>query len=169
MSTTTDINYKKIYTGKTGFTRSTIFSAEDHFLVAKASGYSEEYYRFFFTDIIALKVRIDKLANATLGVLSIFEVLAVLALLSGSFGLQWFGGIIFIILLLAIGYVIIYGPQAKLVFKTATTEKDFPMGPKNKILKLLKKLRPYIEKAQGEFAPDTLQEELLKDEKNYEV
>lgn len=163
-------DYKKIYRSSVGSERSTLFAAEDHFLVATIKGYyNEEYYRFFFSDIVALKIRIDRWANTMLVVLIILDVLFAAGMLINEPAVQWISGGIFLVLFLAILYVIFYGPQAKLVFRTATTEKDFPMGRQKKILKLLKKLRPYIEKAQGEFDPTSLREELAENEKTYKV
>lgn len=171
MSAKKQADYKKIYKVKYGAKRSAIFATDDHFLISTVKGYyNEEYYRIFYSDLVALKIKISRWANAMLITLIILN----LGFLAGALFIdveviRWISLSAFIVLLFIIAYIIIYGPHAILVFKTATAEKDFSMGRKNKILKMLKKIRPYIEKVQGSFDSAALLEETNEAEKTYKV
>ncbi len=164
-------DYKRIYKVKYGAERSAIFASEDHFLVSTVKGYyNEEYYRFFYGDLIALKVTISRWANAMLITLAIltFGFLAGGILIDQEV-IRWISLSAFIVFLLICCYIVIYGPHAKLIFKTVTGEKEFSMGRKKKILKMLKKLRPYVESVQGSFDSRALLDETNEEEKTYKV
>jgi len=164
-------DYKKIYKVKYGAERSAIFAADDHFLISTVKGYyNEEYYRFFYNDLIALKIRINRWSSAMLIILSILTIVFLAgAIFIDIETVRRIALSAFILFLFVCFYIIIYGPHARLVFKTATAEKDFSMGRKNKILKMLKKLRPYVEEAQGSFNSTALLEEVNEEEKTYKV
>ena len=171
MSEDKKADYKKLYKVKYGAMRSAIFASDDHFLVSTVKGYyNEEYYRFFYSDLIALKVSISRWANAMLITLAILTLcfLAVSILVDVE-PVRWISLAAFLVFLLICCYIVIYGPHAKLVFKTATGEKEFSMGRKNKIIKMLKKLRPYVESVQGSFDSRALLDETNEEEKTYKV
>ena len=146
MNTEEKSDYKRIYKVQSGnfihgSERSAIFAAGDHFLVSTIKGYyNEEYYRFFYSDLLALKVRIDRWANLTLVLLVILTV----GFMAGGLFIdiniiKWICGVAFGIFSIIIAYALIYGPHVRLVFKTVTTEKDFPMGRQRRVMKMLAK------------------------------
>ena len=176
MNTEEKSDYKRIYKVQSGnfihgSERSAIFAAGDHFLVSTIKGYyNEEYYRFFYSDLLALKVRIDRWANLTLVLLVILTV----GFMAGGLFIdiniiKWICGVAFGIFSIIIAYALIYGPHVRLVFKTVTTEKDFPMGRQRRVMKMLAKLRPYIEETQGSYDYRALLEETNEEEKTYKV
>jgi hypothetical protein len=160
------VDYKAIYTNNNSMRRQTVYSADDHFLIASATGYNERYTRFFFKDIVALKVRINKNSHLILVIYIILALLTfALTFIVSSMGFRVFWGIIFLALLTGSLWILFCGPQCKLVFKTLTSEEEFPMGRRNKVMKGLNKLRPYIEKVQGKFEGSENETE----EKTYKV
>jgi len=172
MSAEEKIDYKKLYKVNYGSERSAIFAADDHFLISTVKGhYNEEYYRFFYSDLLALKVRIARWSHAILiTLLSILTLGCLTACLFINTEIVWAWLLAaFIVFLVITVYVIIYGPHVRLAFKTVTTEKDFSMGRKRKVMKMLAKLRPYIEKAQGSYDYRLLLEETNAEEKIYKV
>ena len=176
MSAGDKTDYKRLYKVQSGsfgigVERSAIFAAEDHFLLSTGKTYNEEYYRFFYSDLLALKVRIPRWSHAIL--LTLLAIISLVfftvALLMDDVGIRWIFMTICIIFSAITAYVAMCGPHVKLAFKTVTTEKDFPMGRKKKVMKMLAKLRPYIEKAQGSYDYRLLLEETNAEEKEYKV
>ena len=160
------INYKAIYENRGLMRSQTIYSADDHFLIASTTGYTERYTRFFFKDIVALKVRIDKNSGILLTIYIIITLLSLFftsVVSSMEFRIIW--GIFFLISLPGTIIILSFGPQSKLIFKTLTSEEEFPMGRRKKVMKGLEKLRPHIEEAQGKF--EDLETEA--EEKTYKV
>ena len=163
-------DYKAIYENRYTFGGNTIYAADDYFLIANRTAYTEEYSRFFYKDIIALKVFIGKWPHAMLIVLIILSaIFLTITLLLDEMAGEVIFGIICGFFVLASVWVAIYGPYVRMVFKTATTEKEFFIGRQRKVMKMLAKLRPYIEKAQGSYDYRALLEETNEEEKTYKV
>ena len=167
-------NYKAVYENRNFMRRETVYCADDHFLIASATGYTERYTRFFFKDIVAFKVRIDKNSNLMLIIYSILTLGALAATMifgamEHSVGVVF--GIIFLALLTGTLWILSFGPQCKLIFKTLTSEEEFAMGRRSKVMKGLKKLRPYIEKVQGKLEDFESENEVEAEaeEKTYKV
>ena len=148
-------------------TRNRMLAGEDHFLYAKSNGYTEEYRHFFYSDIQSIdifKTSWQTINGIILGILLflvmvgigialwyLFEVsknvdktfnMTVLVLLA----------ILFILFLTPFIVNIVKGPTAKAVIRTLSSEDAVVLtGRLRSSIKIIDKMRPYIESVQGDF------------------
>lgn len=161
--------YKKLIHKRSSYAHTSVFVSKDHFLIASAKAYQEDYNRFFYDDIAALKIRVSKWQKLIMIIISICTVISgsifAISLNDPTFAVVT--GIIFGIFLIYTVVVLIQGPQSILVIKTLTTEKEFPVGRLRFVKKVINKMRPFIEEAQGKVTPEVL--EALQGEKVYKA
>jgi hypothetical protein len=153
---------EKVYrrlSGKTsGFlSYSRLWLGPDHLLFVRTTFFSEEYKRFYFRDIQAVVMRRTErreILNAVLACTTIsFGVLAVFT----NSGWQAFwvmmAGILFFALLVSW----LRGPTCVFHLRTAVqTEELSPLKRVRAARKVIERLRPNIEQAQGPLAPELL-------------
>jgi hypothetical protein len=164
-------DYKAIHQSRSSLGGNTVYVSDDHFLIACNKGYTEQYYRFFYKDIIALKVLIGKWANAMLIALIIlsFVFLGLAFLTYELLPLATVSGIICGVFVVSSIWVFISGPQTKLTIKTVSTEQQFSLGRRDKVMHLVKQMRPYIKKAQMEYDSENFEWEIRQSEQKYKV
>jgi hypothetical protein len=138
---------------------SRLWLGEDHLLLVTSSGYSEEYRRFFFSDIQAFhifKTRHGAVLNAVFGGLAIL------------FGALGFGVpnaealFLWTVALICAATVAIntaLGPTCSVQVQTTIARHPLtPLGRLRRARKVLARLRPLIVAAQGELDPERLAE-----------
>ena len=145
-----------------GFARSSLWLGVDHLLLILNRGYSEEYRRFYYSDIQAIQVRqteTGRILNIVFGGLTGLFGLGALAssiprydtsaLVSGSFG-------VFFSLFWLINWI--KGPTCVCHLRTAVqTEMLAPIHRVSAAKKALARLSPAVESAQGVLSMEQLQ------------
>ena len=133
-----------------------LYQAPDHLLEVYSSGYTETYRRYFFQDIQAIfieKTRWGKIANVVVGLCGLFFLM--LALLNGA---GWVAsGIIggFFGLFLLINSIA--GPTCAVFIQTAVQRQRLrPVTRLRTARRLLKRITPFIEQAQGTLSREEL-------------
>jgi hypothetical protein len=152
---TPKLKYRRLPgTGMAVARRSTLWLGDDHLLVIRSSGYSEDYKRFYFRDIQAFVIRrtdSGRVVNAVFGVLAVPPLIAALTT-SGGWLVFWFIVTAFFLLLLLLNTL--YGPTCVTHLRTAVqTEELASLGRLPRARKVLARLRPLIAQAQGELNP----------------
>src|ERR1051326_3113083 len=127
----------------------------DHVLSVRATGYSEEYKRFYFRDVQAIILR-GSVAwkNWNLALLTVAGLLGfVSAMTSGGVGLAvWLGLACLFVALLLINLA--RGPTCVCHILTAVQMERLPaLGRIRVARRVMERLRPMIEQAQGDAAP----------------
>jgi len=146
-----------------GFGTSSLWTAEDHLLLVKSNGYSEEYLRFFFTDIkavIVYQTRFGFWVNVFCLIwIGIFLLLG--AIIDGGdlfWGFVAIAGVPFI--LLVVNWIL--GPTAKAVIETeSNTDEILLSGRYRRSLRLLADINSRVQLQQGSFNRLELAEKIL--------
>ena len=166
--------YKKIarntsFLGK----RSRLMLCDDHLLLIGNLFGAEEYRRFFFEDlqfITVFKTSQGWIYNLIVSIsLSITLFLAVVSLILSKiknedflFGVSIFFAIIAVILVVALVINLIKGPTSKVMISTLNSQDTLTLtGSFYKTIKVINKIRPFIEKHQGPLTQKELVEQLL--------
>jgi hypothetical protein len=136
---------------------SQLWLGPDHLLLARTAFFSEEYKRFYFRDIQAVVTRRTE-RREILNVIFAFTtiVFGVLAVFTDSgwraFSLVMTGTFVFALLVNWLR-----GPMCVCHVRTAVqTEELSPLKRFRATRKVIEKLKPNIEKAQGPLAPELL-------------
>jgi branched-subunit amino acid transport protein AzlD len=160
-------NYKKICSVRNATNSVKVWSGNDHFLFAVGNGYSEEYFRFFYSDIHSFKLSLVRffMLWVSLSILLFFILLGLAFLddLSIPFGIA--AGIIFLFIIAFLWL----GPKAQLSITTPTTNKKIFFGRKRKALKSLRKLCHQIHDVEGMVDRDELINRLAEAGKDFQV
>jgi hypothetical protein len=139
-----------------------LYALEDHLLIEKVTGYSEEYRRFFYDDIISIltykhpnwkiKVLLDFLL-AAFGIFIIFQLrpfnspfyfILITLFISSPF-------------LLFLVFDLLLGPTSKGQIRTLTSTEDITLAKRyRKSKKVLQKLQDRIEERQGVIDNESL-------------
>ena len=151
-----------------GFFRWTnLYDLDDHFLIEKVSGYSAEYRRFFYDDIISIMTYIDPawkisiFLHIILAAISLFiiytlhspENIHLVVLTMSVFSPVW------VLLLIDI----IFGPTSKAQIRTVTSTENIILAKRyRKAKKILRKIQNIIEARQGAIDTDSLEEKPLQ-------
>ena len=131
----------------------------DHLLSVRATGFSEEYKRFYFRDIQAILIGKKgswKTWNLVWGSASGLVVFVALTSSSGGvlFFLMGLGGFLFLLLLVNL----LSGPTCNCHIRTAVQTEPMPTLKRLRTAhKVLARLKPRIEEAQGVLALERLQ------------
>ncbi len=137
----------------------TLWEGRDHLLcIDSMGGYAEDYKRFYYRDIQAIITRkTDGFAfgNVTFGILA--TALALIAWRVGdpAWRIFWFSlaGLCFVLL----GVNWLRGPTCICHLRTAVQTEQLPSLRRLRIArKVIERLRPLIEQAQGTLSPDQL-------------
>jgi hypothetical protein len=142
-------------------TRNRLWLGRDHLLAIESQGVSENYKRFYFSDIQALVVRRTMRAM-------VWSI--ILAVLAGGFtmlgtGLLWDGeteGALAVLIIaggLLLGLVVnaAMGPSCVCHMRTAVQTEELPSLKRIRTARrVLRIIRPHIEGAQGRIDPETL-------------
>ena len=136
------------------FNHGRLWLGSDHLLMVRATGYSEEYNRFFFRDIqaiIARKTEQREIANIVFALVAI--VMGVLAVTTQNgwrvFWTTLAGSFLFLLL---VNWLL--GPTCACHIRTAVQTTELPTLKRwRRARKVLERLRPLIREAQGTLAP----------------
>jgi hypothetical protein len=140
-----------------------LYLSDDHILAVVSNGFSEDYKRFYFSDIegiITQKTRRGSNWNIALALMIACSLLGALFLESESIRiLFWiFSGTFFIFLVLNI----YRGPTCICHIMTAVQEEQLPSLNRLRVArKVIGTLRLAIEKAQGKLEPEEVKEEIV--------
>lgn len=135
--------------------RSSLWMARNHLLYVSSSGYSEQYKRFHYANIQAFVVRKTvkgKVLNILFGALAAMALTPVLigAVTDGDRGMMIFFGIVSAALVLALLGNWARGPTcATFVHTGVQSERVHSLGRFHTVMKVLRRIRPLIEEAQG--------------------
>ncbi|MBW1705088.1 MAG: hypothetical protein JRJ86_07960 [Deltaproteobacteria bacterium] len=142
----------------------TLWLGADHVLSIDSKRVSEDYKRFYYTDIQSVVTRNTirgKIQNLFLGLFC--GLLTLLAALIGGSWVIFFGimaGLFFLILL----FNCLLGPTCECHLKTAVqTEKLPSLHRLRYVRKAMDRLRPLIEQAQGTLTSEAIEENALKE------
>lgn len=138
---------------------SCLWLGDDHVLLVTSSGYSEEYRRFYFSDIQALTIQKTNgfaVVNWILGGSAIFFAALIFTVpLAGAIVLGTFAGIC----ALAVAVHSVLGPTCAVQVRTAIAAHPLePLGRLRQCQKAFARLVPLIQQAQGELTPEQLAE-----------
>jgi hypothetical protein len=144
--------------------RSALWLGTDHLLLVRASPGAEEYRRFFFKDIQAIIVQTTK-RQTYLNITLIALALLVLTIIA----LTWNRGV-FSIAVLAISFLLfgipilvntLLGPCCDVQIRTAVQIEDLPsLSRISRTARVLDRIRPRIQAAQGSLTAEDLSERL---------
>ena len=144
--------------------RSALWMGTDHILLVRTSLGSEEYRRFYFKDIQAIIVRNTR-RQIYLNVTFIVLALLVLAIIA----LRWNGGV-FSVVMLGIAFVLfsipilvntLLGPCCEVQIRTAVQIEDLPsLSRVSRAARVLGRIRPQIQAAQGSLTAEEIAERL---------
>ncbi len=145
-----------------GFSRGGLWLGVDHLLLILNRGYSEEYRRFYYTDIQAIQIRqtmTGTVLNWVLGIVSVLSLLAVL----GTKRSRWdtfdmiFWGILGGIMLFVFLVNLIKGPTCICHLRTAVQTEMLPPLHRIRVAKkALAQLRSAVEAAQGVLSTEQM-------------
>jgi hypothetical protein len=139
-----------------------LYALEDHLLIEKVVGYSAEYRRFFYDDIISILTykhpnwKIKVLLDCILAAITIFIIFQLLLFKSPFY---------FILITLFISspfwhfliFDLLFGPTSKGQIRTLTSTEDIVLAKRyRKSKKVLQKLQGLIEDCQGIVANESL-------------
>jgi len=150
--------YRRLPGRKAGFlSYSRLWLGTDHLLLARTTGFSEEYKRFYFRDIQAVITRRTQLHE----ILNI--IFAFTAIVFGVWSVVSDSGLRVFLYLMAATFVVallvnwLRGPTCVCHLRTAVqTEELSPLKRFRVTRKVIERLKPSIEKAQGPLAPELL-------------
>ena len=150
--------------------RSSLWMGSDHILLVRTSLGTEEYRRFYFKDIQALIVQYTR-RQIYLNVTFIALALLVLAII----GFSWNGGV-FSVVILGIAFVLfsipilvnsLLGPCCEVQIRTAVQIEDLPsLSRISRAERVLGRIRPRIQAAQGSLTAEETVERLRAFEQN---
>lgn len=139
--------------------RSSLWLGPDHLLFVETTGYTESYKRFYFRDIQVISVRKTTtfmVVNLILGILFGIAMIPILTsyrdILNGD-GLPIFW-LVFVLLFLGLplSLNVIWGPTCACLLRTAVQTQELPsLARMRKTRRILQRIRPLIEAAQGEI------------------
>ena len=137
---------------------SRLFLADDHLLLVSATGFRESYRRFYLRDIQSITARktvTGQVVNGAFGFTLFGAILGVVSSKDGAVTLGWgmATGFFFALLL----FNVLRGPTCVCEIHTAVQSRR--LGSVNRMRaarKLLARLRPHIEAAQGPLAVEEL-------------
>jgi hypothetical protein len=142
----------------------TLWLGADHMLSIDSKRVSEDYKRFYYTDIqsvVTRKTIHGKIQNLFLGLFC-----GLLTLLAAIIGGSWviFFGIMAGLFLLILLFNCLLGPTCECHLRTAVqTEKLLSLNRLKYMRKAMDSLRPLIEKAQGTLTSEAIEENALKE------
>ncbi|MGA1865506.1 MAG: hypothetical protein ACMUHX_10630 [bacterium] len=155
--------FKKLSRINSLFYWTNLYAFEDHLLVEKITGYSAEYRRFFYDDIISIltyknpKWKIKLLLDFILAAIGIFIIFQSINTFHQS--------LLFVLMVLFISsplwlfltFDLLFGPTANGQIRTLTSTEDIALASRyRKSKKVLQKLQDIIEARQGTIDNESL-------------
>jgi hypothetical protein len=134
---------------------SSLWMAKDHLLYVSSSGYAERYKRFYYENIQAFVIRktvAGKVVNILVGAIA---AMALVPVLIGIIGEMNEGTMIFFGVVAAVFGVVLLGNWARgstcatFIHTGVQAERIYSIGRFYIAMKVLRKVRPLIEEAQG--------------------
>jgi len=153
--------YRKLPGRGLGFGEaSRLFLAEDHLLFVSATGFRESYRRFYLRDIQSITARktVDgKLWNGGIGFVLAFMVIGLASATDGAEVLVWSIAVGFVLALLVAN--ILRGATCVCEIHTAVQSRRLTsVNRLRTVRKLLQRLRPLIEAAQGSMSVEDVRQ-----------
>ena len=151
MSENRKMGYKKLFRSHVNFLggKSIIRVTDDHFLYAESNGYSEDYKRFFFADIQAIKM----VKKRDWGFVVILVILALTLALNFTIAEGLEASVVFIVIITVFAVIAVmglfFGPPVKAIIKTAYSSDTIMFGRVRRAEKNLRKMTAYLEGAQN--------------------
>jgi hypothetical protein len=146
------------------YTRCTLWLAKDHLLsVDSMGGYTEEYKRFYFRDIQAITIRRTVTWAVWNGVNALFAALFLFFALSVNDPVG-FGFLIGFASLFGLFLLVnaLRGATCQCHLRTAVQTEELPSLCRARVArKVLARLRPLIEAAQGTLSPEEVEQKVL--------
>ncbi|MCF6176038.1 MAG: hypothetical protein L3J71_09760 [Victivallaceae bacterium] len=149
------IEYKSFFQKqKSFFGENSLFRvADDHFLYTESDGYKEDYKRFFFADIQAVKMIKRRDWTFIISIFVLFMVLVMFIMVVAVDGDYETGGVILIIIAIAplviAVYCLLVGCPVESIIKTAYGTDKVILGRRRRAEKNLHKMITYLEAAQN--------------------
>lgn len=141
--------YKKLFRSTVNFWGGSMIvrAAEDHFLCCESNGYSEEYRRFFFADIRAIKM-VKKRDWGLILSLLLFVIITgfTIAFSSDKVNLTLWGSMITVMTVI-VAYCFIAGNPIEVKIITAYSNDTIKIGRQRRTKKHLRKMIAYLERA----------------------
>jgi len=145
--------------------RSGLWLGDDHLLLVEASGYTENYKRFYFRDIQAITVQATergRVWNIILGGVLLVTVLALIFTIPKTAPANWTGNQMageialgFLAAIFAVSCLLSFlaGPTCKTYLRTAVQTEELPsLSRVRQTGNVIRKIRPLIVAAQGELS-----------------
>jgi hypothetical protein len=171
MDKNTKNNYKKLFSANVNFLggNSVMRATDDHFLYCESNGYSEEYKRFFYSDIQAIKMVKKRDWAFILNLFFLACVVFITVFLADSTGALFvFGSIIAVLVVVAL-YCLIAGNPVEVKFITTYSSDRIILGRVWRTAKNLRKITAYLENAQNSLIDDANIIRLEEEEKIFKV
>lgn len=152
--------------GASGMEYHRLYQAPDHLLLVASTGFTETYRRFYFRDIQAVVVRKTILGAIQNGVIGFLAGICALGMAAGAatgFTLGWMlgWGIPLLFFLGLLGWNIARGPTCVCDVRTAVQVRRVgSVGRVRTARRLLERLRPLIDAAQGAMPPEEFRQRL---------
>lgn len=150
MTAQPDFKYKRVVRFKGGFTRSSFYVGDDHFLMVSNQHFSEDYRRFYFNEIEGVTARkTTRGRNLTI----LFSILLALTAIPAFFSSQ--DGMITLLIIASMPLALlvanlVLGPTVECMIRTTASQETIPMVSRlRRYKKFLTKVCPYIESSQG--------------------
>ena len=158
----TETKYSKLCSYRSMVAGIKVFDCGDHFLFAIGNGYTEEYFRFFYSDIQAIKLVQKKFFYLWLG---IGAVPAVIFFLTGAIWGGLFLLIPGIIISLLLAAYLWKGPMMRIAFMTPLGDQEYSFCRRRKALKIYRKMCDLVNNAQGVTDQSEIIAEMIESER----
>ncbi len=141
---------------------------DDHFLIIKNNGYTENYRRFFYSDIQWIKTSAVKFSIVITVILSLFFLLLLAVTIACYLGKESSTARVFEIItclwaLIAVVHYLV-GPAGTITIKTFSGKETLKVNRFRKALKIVAKLKDRVLTAQGMIPEKELVEKLAERE-----
>lgn len=143
--------YKSLFQSQVNFLGgiASVQAADDHFIYTISSGYSENYKRFFFADIQAIKMVKKRNWGLILTVISTILIIINMVTFDLGFNMTIFVGIIMTVLVVFATIYLFVGAPVEAVIKTAYSRERIKFGRFRRAEKNLRKITTCLDAVQN--------------------
>lgn len=158
----TEKKYRKLCSYRSMVAGIKVFDGGNHFLFAIGSGYSEEYFRFFFSDIQAIKLVEKKFFYLWISIGAALTAILILLGIIGSMLFLLIPGGIFVLLLLLYAWK---GPMMRIAFMTPLGDQEYSFCRRRKALRVYRVMCGLVSEAQEVVEPSEVVSEIIETER----
>ena len=156
-------DYKKISPRKSDFvSHSRLWLGKDHLLVVREIGYTDEYKRFYFSDIQSITM-LKTRSYFVFSILFAIPLVLFSVLFGMGEGLVWENvpSLVFTLFFFVLLVVhLLRGPTCKCWIRTSVNNEVLTMIRRDRaFIKLIKRVDPLIQAAQGSFSIESISQE----------